>query len=442
MVTDLKKGLMNLTLQKRQGSVFVIFITLLLTLSGCAINPALPTESERINLKKTAVVPDQFLPEAKFNTFAKGRIVGAGKGLLLGFGVLLGAPLLGAGIGTTAGPGGSLVGAFLGAVVGAAYLPASPIVGAIRAVPGKEAAQINQAVQDTLIKLKVQERFAEHVVKAGEQLSGYRFERMKASGSKSRDEKPSYEGLKIAGFDSVLHIAMDELGFEGGKGSNPSIAFFMKGHSRLVRIADDSELYTTTFEYKSAERTMSTWLANDSKALQEEFDHGYHKLAAETLEKPFLLVNFPESKWWPSHDQCMLLPLYPEFKSGFFEIGPKLIEVDSLQPTLQWESFPRETDTQNFTNQVSNVTYDLKIWSAMDESPDVLIYEKTKLPAPYHKLQQPLNSSTHYFWTVRAQFNENGQQRVTNWSYSRSPGALTCTETSIPNDNYYRFVTP
>jgi hypothetical protein len=67
------------------------------------------------------------------------------------------------------------------------------------------------------------------------------------------------------------------------RSSYPSIVFFMNGHYRLIRIKDYSELYAATLSSKSQVRKLSEWVANDSKLLEDAFDHDYHKFATETL---------------------------------------------------------------------------------------------------------------------------------------------------------------
>ncbi len=135
--------------------------------------------------------------------------------------------------------------------------------------------------------------------------------------------------------------------------------------------------------------------------------------------------------------------------------GPAYPNVDSLRPTLRWESFPRredlEADREGVLRRVNAVTYDLKIWKAMEgyqsrriqrqeiAAPGELVYSRTGLPGPSHRVETPLEPSTQYFWTVRARFKINGRSRVTEW------GELIIVP-GLPFDpkivSYYRFETP
>ncbi len=56
------------------------------------------------------------------------------------------------------------------------------------------------------------------------------------------------------------------------------------------------------------------------------------------------------------------------------------IFVDSLQPTLRWEAFPRpedrEADREGLLSRISDVTYDLKIWKAPAGDPGMRLLQR------------------------------------------------------------------
>lgn len=143
-----------------------------------------------------------------------------------------------------------------------------------------------------------------------------------------------------------------------------------------------------------------------------------------------------------------LRPHYPE-------PSLKFVEVDSLQPTLSWEAFPRpidlEIDKEGMRRRVSNVTYDLRIWRADEESPREypaeIVYERRGLREPWHTIEQPLQPSSMYFWSIRARFELDGQPRVTQWGVTRASdfsdfGALRPRWATVPHPDHYRFETP
>ena len=139
------------------------------------------------------------------------------------------------------------------------------------------------------------------------------------------------------------------------------------------------------------------------------------------------------------HQNIGLRAKYPEqrFELFFIDITQAgFVPIDSLKPTLQWESFPREKDLKSenkILSQVSDVTYQLRI-----ETKD-WYYSKDDLPEPHHRIEVSLSPSTKYLWTVRACFKLNGEPRCTIW------GSISLWEYWRywhPNSSSYRFITP
>lgn len=118
------------------------------------------------------------------------------------------------------------------------------------------------------------------------------------------------------------------------------------------------------------------------------------------------------------------------------------VEVDSLQPTLRWEPFPRPADLAadpaGPLSRLGAVTYDLRIWRADGAYPADLVYARAGLPAPSHTLEAPLEPAARYFWTIRARFELHGETRVSEWG-TYAPGR---TRALVPSPFYYRFRTP
>jgi len=128
-------------------------------------------------------------------------------------------------------------------------------------------------------------------------------------------------------------------------------------------------------------------------------------------------------------------PTYPEVTYSVTGVQlPDMLNwpmVDSLQPTLRWEPFPGEH--QNYEGarvipfvavdpgSISDVKYDLRIWTVRGRAPGELAYEIDGLTEPFHKLERALKPDTEYYWSVRAQFLLNDQLRVSEWSLSQIP---------------------
>ncbi len=173
----------------------------------------------------------------------------------------------------------------------------------------------------------------------------------------------------------------------------------------------------------------------------------------------------------------MLKPTQPEPVYNFLHLKEPLrySAVDSLQPVLKWETFPRdrqgEAPEESLRHRITDVTYALRVWKESDGAPGELIYSRDNLVEPSHWLETPLEPATKYFWSVQARFKLDGNERATRWAYSSIPmtevhpiappnlfasalmialfmadpniiAADACRLNYIPYRNYYRFVTP
>ena len=165
-----------------------------------------------------------------------------------------------------------------------------------------------------------------------------------------------------------------------------------------------------------------------------------------------MLYRFPERVIYGIFDVHLkgLRPLYPvqnwnpwgrsvsDEKDILSMLTPQ--RSHSLQPTISWEQFPG-----------SNVTYDLKVWRSGKAGPDALVYSRANLGQTSHTLEQELEPSTRYYWSVRAHFSELGREHITEWSrlsvkYSVWFKMITLGTAALMSDpiseGFYEFGTP
>jgi len=109
--------------------------------------------------------------------------------------------------------------------------------------------------------------------------------------------------------------------------------------------------------------------------------------------------------------------------------------VDSLQPTFQWQPFPRPAD--EFADRIQDVTYELRIWTTTQGLSGKLRYSRDGLKLPSHKLEEPLEPSIQYLWSVRARFMIDGDLRVTEWGMA----GLPLRDESVPNLTLRYYIT-
>jgi hypothetical protein len=430
------------------------FCAILILLSGCATtNPysfssPVPEEVKK-QIRHVLIVPAKFNPQIDYHpSLAKGRDVGAAKGVASG-------AALGAVWGTSLAVQ-SVYGVLLfpffaagGAVIGGTTLG---IKGALESVPEEKANQIEKTVDNALSNLDVQGTMAELVYIAGNDLTDYRYTILKGVGPGSQEEKPDYRMLNLEGNNIILEVRVISLGFKGGKGSNPDISIDMKVNARAIDVTSGEEIYSDIWPYVSREQPLSEWMENNGLLLHDEFEHCYQSLAENIIERIFLLYEFHVDSKWEGSQTCVLQPFYPEHKGiEFFSGGLKLKypKVDSLQPTLEWEAFPREKDIngdkKGILTRIDEITYDLNIWKEEDFIQNDPLYTRQGIEKPEHKIEITLEQSKKYFWTFRARLKFDDQYRVTKWAHSRIPYEPIeedpCNLNYIPATHYYRFKT-
>ncbi len=116
-----------------------------------------------------------------------------------------------------------------------------------------------------------------------------------------------------------------------------------------------------------------------------------------------------------------LRPLDPAPDPDNYGVG----KVNSFQPVLRWEEFPRSqdrvADQKGLVNRISKVTYEVRVWRQRrrdfrpggDFAGD-LVYARKNLTTTTHQIEATLEP-VGYPWTVRARYLLNGKQRVTDW---------------------------
>lgn len=72
-------------------------------------------------------------------------------------------------------------------------------------------------------------------------------------------------------------------------------------------------------------------------------------------------------------------------------------------------------------------------------TPGDILYWLEGLPRNSFRLTQSLKADTRYFWSVRARFELNGRERVTEWGAVNLPAHESWT---APSTGSYRFKTP
>jgi hypothetical protein len=137
-----------------------------------------------------------------------------------------------------------------------------------------------------------------------------------------------------------------------------------------------------------------------------------------------------------------LVPVYPPVEIQTFSLYGDFVEVDSLQPTFQWQPFTLSeeaaADKTIGVEEIEDITYEIRIWNTAPGADGKLIYVRRDLVETYHRIETPLEPGTRYFWSVRPHFRLNGQPRTIEWTLA---GYVLRNE-AVPNESCLRFQTP
>lgn len=428
--------------------VTAALLALIVTLqSGCVSLPEAPVVPEtrhQASVGKVAVVAAVQAPEVKFEGFVHGKGEGAVQGAGNTFG---GCMRMFSGGGCSGDMCGVVV--ILGLVACAVVTPVGAVVGAVAAPSAKEV-DANKAKLTAALEAKmIQEALRDKVVAAaianrGQQVTA-------ASGTPQAAAQPAdYRSFAQDGIDTVLEVAMTKIATTGS-GINPPLALSLEARSRLIRTSDNRVIFSADYVFFGGKMTLSEWSANQGERFVRALNTGFETLGSHIYDNAFLLYPFPSRIAEGNAGTLLpsgafgLLPIYPTAKGVLAKddfLSDRYTKVDSVQPTLHWQSFPRPSDVESAPGdmgRVKNVRYDLVIAREYNWAPSEIVYRGVGLPSNEQRIENLLLPGVRYFWSVRARFDLDGRERVTEWA---SLSWLDGQNVTAPSLHSYRFRTP
>lgn len=284
--------------------------------------------------------------------------------------------------------------------------PIAFVGGAVHGVMSSESWQEAETTFRSIVaELVLNQTVPQHLV-AFAQAQGYALTHLPIIIQGGPQPQPHYAAAQGDGIDTVLEIRDITVNLvPAERVVNPTRRLILAARVQLIRMVDhailDDRVVTDRF---GPELLLREWTANQAARFRQEVQQATGRLAEQITTDYFMLYLVPErvtsTFFLNVHLKGLRLryPIPAEF--------PTMAQtVDSLQPTMSWEPFPG-----------ANVTYDLRIWSAGRLGPDTLVYSRTNLDRPTHKIETPLEFSSLYYWSVRAHFSEQGRERITDWS--------------------------
>lgn len=426
---------------RRIGVVFLVLATVMS--GGCATVPQTLPTALQLTMGDVAVVASVESPEISFEGFVhnkgEGALIGAG-GTFLGCMSMLGQ---GTCTGFICGPGLVL---WLGVCTASSVVGGT--VGAVAAPSGEESRGAEQAMTSVLDAKTIQDSLRLQVELAARD-AGRFLVPLSPESMAAVQQQRDYRSLSVEGVDTVLEVALTEVGTKNG-GFNPPLRFYMASRVRLVSTADNRELMAGSYRYSGPSMQLEKWAANNAAPLLQAIEAGYQALGGHIFDMSFRLYPFPDRDAQSAGFMGVsfgLAPLYPPTRGAL--TGDELLgayfewyEIKNYRPTLRWQAFPREQDFELAADdmaRVSDVRYDLLVVEEANMAPGKLVYQRYGLTEPSHTLKITLKHKTRYFWTVRARFQLDGRERLTEWSSTHYQAREGMTAPSIHS---YRFRTP
>jgi hypothetical protein len=241
-------------------AVFVIFVSVL---TGCVRAPVPATyqmspqevHDFRSGLGTIGVVVSQHRSELEFNTPAKGKIGGFGRGFAAGAAT----PIV---IGLVAPvPGGTLIGAlispFTGIYGGFSGMSKAPPIEEVKIAE----AGINKAL-DRVRALNLGQSSLPDFVRLAEARSSFDFVPLPDIGPKQPDEIVRYDEMDLPEIDTILEARLEKGGLWGAYEIDPPSAAFMKLRLRVIRKKDNAVLVEDTVFCVGEERKYIEWGKN------------------------------------------------------------------------------------------------------------------------------------------------------------------------------------
>lgn len=430
----------------RSVSIIVLFIVGLI---GCATDApktpgyfAIHIDSHAPKISRIALVTDLTPPEIESVDLGFTRGEGAAGGFA-------GGAASGAGLSLVAVAEAGAAGAAVFVLLLPVFVVGGIIVGTVTGVAtGYSADMLADAEASARVMLNsayLQIELLEHAREYALENTNLEFIRMPGADPKTLEDEPDYKVLSAESIDAVLEVELLRFKLED--------FLEVEARARLISTQTGEVLGDANYKFLSERHRLKEWIADDAALLTEAIIRGLQSLAEDIVDENFLLFypNEPEEIVSQQTDKTsdppqafhdlfgdpvphyVLSPEYPMIDfCGLFSAHSaiatlKFVEVDSIQPTLRWEGFPRDYDLINADGQpqqITDVRYDLRIFNTTTPSsgshrmliPSKQVYDARNISIPYHKIENKLEKCTNYFWTVRARFKLDDNVRVTEWA--------------------------
>jgi hypothetical protein len=252
--------------------------------------------------------------------------------------------------------------------------------------------------------------------------------------------------------DTVLEVSIASVRTSASQMFNPPLQLHVEARARAVRVSDNRVLFDNKAEFEGARYKLAEWMADGARPLQAEVERAHVELARHIVEHNLQLFPFPHRQMSPAGLLGVPFGLQAEHPPTYGKLTPAAAglvdlsfliwrKVDSAQPELRWETFPRQRDLEAAPAEmarVKNVAYDVVVAREHDMAAAEVVYRRERIASNAHTLETALQSARRYLWSVRARFELDGHQYVTEWARISYDGSNIVS----PHRGSYRFATP
>lgn len=242
--------------------------------------------------------------------------------------------------------------------------------------------------------------------------------------------------LQVPGADTLIELGIERVkAISSGRKGVP-VYFIFSLHVRLLAVSDHRVVDDYVLEGATVERSAEDWLAAEAAHLRADLAAGVRELVVTVIDDALIYrPATPAQARHSTHDHVpgyalaivdppirVRLPgLHPlkerhcgaAYQGGVTYGWLQRAALPNLQPTLRWESLPRDFDCElgDGPGKAQDLRYDLRVFDARGA-----VYERYGLTGTSHTLESALAPCQEYRWTVRARFTLDGTQRATEWT--------------------------
>jgi hypothetical protein len=165
------------------------------------------------------------------------------------------------------------------------------VIGATNAEPSAKIEEREATAREIVTAQRTQENIRDRVVAVGRAKTPHTFIALADRGPSTISERPDYRPLSQEGIQTVLEVVAERVELHGNMRMDPALQMVMFVNWRLVRTADNAEIYSASLPYIDFQNrggwTLARWVY-DPEIFRSELDRAYTGIAEVIVKLAFL----------------------------------------------------------------------------------------------------------------------------------------------------------